>query len=228
MQNFFIPQMGAWYLLTLFSYRIVLPETKRIKGVIVLGVLLTVFSCFLSIGSEFALKKSLGFFVYFMAGYKVAEFPNRKIKKNVARAGLAVVLLILIGISWKTDWYTIALSVLSRGADYTAFSNWYIVPIAYMGALVGTSIVSILVINAAPERCGWLEKQGADTMPMYLSHLIMFMAVGYLLNKGNWIITVTVSAAFAAISLILFSTEWYRKFFNSIVGEIRKLVMKEN
>ena len=37
LQNIFAPQMGAWYLLTLFSFRIVLPETRRIKGILFLG-----------------------------------------------------------------------------------------------------------------------------------------------------------------------------------------------
>lgn len=221
--------MGAWYLLTLFSFRIVLPETSRIRGVLILGVSLTVFACIMKdVGNEFALQKSLGFFVYFMAGYKIAELPRRKIRKVVARIALAILLLILIIISWKTDWYSLTLSVLSRGASVDVFTNWYFGPLVYFTTFVLTSAVMLLVMNAIPERCAWLEKQGTDTMPMYLSHLILFMAVGYLLNKNNWIITVGVSVAFIIVSLFLFSTNWYRKLFNGVLGGIKKLTFRED
>ena len=228
LQNIFIPQMGAWYLLTLFSYRIVLPETKRIRGVLVLAVLLNVFACFMTgIGSEFAMRKSLGFFVYFMAGYGMAEFPRKKISKSVARIALVVILVIMIIISWKTEWYRLALSVLSRGANIDSFEHWYFAPVVYLIGLIFTSFVMLLVLNAIPEKCVWLEKQGTDTMPMYLSHLILFMAVGYLLNKNNWIVTVGVSFVFIIISLLLFSTNWYRKLFNGVMGGIKKLIFRE-
>lgn len=180
------------------------------------------------VGNEFALQKSLGFFVYFMAGYKIAELPRRKIRKVVARIALAILLLILIIISWKTDWYSLTLSVLSRGASVDVFTNWYFGPLVYFTTFVLTSVVMLLVMNAIPERCAWLEKQGTDTMPMYLSHLILFMAVGYLLNKNNWIITVGVSAAFIIVSLFLFSTNWYRKLFNGVMGGIKKLTFRED
>lgn len=229
LQNIFVPQMGAWYLLTLFSFRIVLPETSRIRGVLILGVLLTVFACTMrDIGNEFALQKSLGFFVYFMAGYKIAELPRRKIRKVVARITLAILLLILIFISWKTDWYSLAFSVLSRGATVDVFTNWYFGPLVYFITFILTLAVMLLVMNAIPERCTWLEKQGTDTMPMYLSHLILFMAVGYLINKNNWIITVGVSGAFIIVSLFLFSTNWYRKIFNGVMGSIKKMLFRED
>lgn len=221
--------MGAWYLLTLFSLRIVLPETRKIRGVLILGVLLTTFACLMKgIGSEFALQKSLGFFVYFMAGYEMAKLPRKIIKKAVARSMLAILLLILIFISWRIDWYSFALSVLSRGASVDEFTHWYMAPVTFFISFIITSVVMILVLNAIPERCGWLEKQGTDTMPMYLSHLILFMAVGYLLNKDNWIITVGVSGAFIIISLFLFSTNWYRKLFNRVMGGIKELIFRED
>ena len=213
----------------MFSFRIVLPETSRIRGVLILGVSLTVFACIMKdVGHEFALQKSLGFFVYFMAGYKIAELPRRKIRKVVARIALAILLLILIIISWKTDWYSLTLSVLSRGASVDVFTNWYLGPLVYFTTFVLTSVVMLLVLNAIPERCAWLERQGTDTMPMYLSHLILFMAVGYLLNKNNWIITVGVSVAFIIVSLFLFSTNWYRKLFNGVLGGIKKLTFRED
>lgn len=228
LQNIFVPQMGAWYLLTLFSFRIVLPETKKIRGILAFGVLLTVFTCLTKgISSEFALKKSLGFFVYFMAGYGMADLPKKLFNKSLARIALVIILFIIVIISWKTDWYSLALSVLSRGANVDSFAKWYQAPIAYFITFILTSLVMMLVMNAIPEKSTWLEKQGTDTMPMYLSHLILFMAVGYLLNKNNWVFTVVVSLAFILISVFLFSTNWYRRLFNETMGGIKSLLFRE-
>ena len=221
--------MGAWYLLALFSFRLVLPEIMRIRGVIVLGILLTVFTCVMKgIGSEFALGKSLGFFVYFMAGYRMNDIPRNKVNKMAARIGLVFFLSIFMFVSWKTSWYKLALSVLCRDANVDSFAYWYVGPLVYLFALLLISVAMLLVANAIPEKCGWLEKQGTDTMPMYLSHLILFMAVAYLLNKDNWIITVGVSLAGIIISLSLFSAKWYRNLFNNALQGIKKYMFREN
>lgn len=225
LQNIFIPQLGAWYLLSLFSFRIVLPEIKRIRSVLILGILLTVFACLMTgIGNEFALQKSFGFFVYFIAGYGLEELPRGIMKKGAARFSLVFIMLIFLFISWKADWYSLALSVLSRRANIESFTQWYFGPLVYFVNFIFTSVTMLLVINAIPEKCEWLEKQGSDTMPMYLSHLILFMAVGYLLNKNNWIITVVVSLLFIIVSLFLFSANWYRKLFNCVIKGIKKCV----
>lgn len=220
--------MGVWYLLTLFSYRLVLPEVKKIRGVLILGILLTLFTCLGSFDGDFAIKKTLGFFVYFIAGNKVAEMPRCKIPRWLARTGLTIILLLLISISFKMDWYSTALTVLSRGANIENFTHWYIAPIAYTVALIGTAIVMLLVMNSLPNRCTWLEKQGTDTMPMYLSHLILFMVAGYLVNKNNWMITVGVSITSIILSLWLFSREWYRNIFHRVLNCIENWIIKED
>lgn len=226
--NIFVPQMGAWYLLTIFSYRIILPEIRNVRGIIVIGVFLTVFTCLMKgIGGEFALKKTFGFFVFFIAGYKMDTIPKDKINKSIARILLLVIIVLFIVISYKVQWYSIALSVLSRGANSDSFSSWYIAPIVYLGVFLSASIVMFLVINAIPEQCRWLEKHGKDTLPMYLSHLILFMAGSYFINKNNWGMTVAASIIFIILSLVLFSSDLYRKIFNTVMGKIKNLIFYE-
>lgn len=228
LRNILIPQLGAWYLLTLFSYRLVLPEIKRIRGILVFGVLFSVFACLMNgFGNAFAIQKTMGFFVFFMLGYKMAELPNKKINKVVARCLLFVVFAVILFVTWKTEWYSVALSVLSRNADTNSFSHWYYAPIAYLIVFLISSLMMILIINSLPNQCKWLEKQGTDTMPMYLSHLIVFMAVGYMLNKSNWIVTVGLCFAFMVISLVVFSSKWYRNLFNNCFDGIKKAIMQE-
>ena len=220
--------MGAWYLLTLFSYRLVLPEVKRIRGILIVGALISIFACLGSFDGDFAIKKTLGFFVYFVAGYKFSDLPRKLIPSWLARGGVAITAVLFFAISYKTDWYADVLSVLSRGADIDSFSHWYLAPLYYAGALISAIAVIFLVLHAVPEKCAWLEKQGTDTMPMYLSHLILFMAVGYLVNKNNWILTVVVSVLGILASLAIFSSGWYRKVFNRLIGGVKKALLRED
>lgn len=225
LQNVFIPQMGAWYLLTLFSYRLVLPEVSKLRGVFLLGIVLTVFGCcFTGIGNEFALKKSIGFFVYFIAGYMTKEIPRNKIKKYISLPLLAVVAAMFVFAARLTD-YSTALSILTHGLTTDDFDSWYIAPVIYAAAFVITAFICFLVVNAIPKKCASLENLGKDTMPMYLSHLAVFFAVGYLVPKDNWIVTVAISTACIVITLILFSRNWYKKLFNSTLQGVNRVIM---
>ena len=227
LQNIFIPQMGAWYLLTLFCYRICLPEISKIRGVIIVGAVLSIFTCvFTGIGKEFALQKSLGFFVFFMAGYLISEIPRKIISRKFALLSLVVIWFSLIYISSKIDCYSIALSVLTRKATIDDFSCWYFAPIAYAAAFGLSVLTCMLILCAIPEKNKYLEKQGANTMPMYLSHLILFMGVAYLIPKNNWAVTVIISTACIIVSVILFSSKLYRKAFGSVLGIIKVGVIK--
>lgn len=228
LQNIFVPQMGAWYLLTVFIYRLVLPEIRKIKGILLIGVLLTVFTCLCTFDRTFALRKTLSLFVYFIAGYKTNELPRDRMTKQIARMSLVIFIIVFTLISWKTNWYSLAFSVLSKNASYKDFSQWYIAPIVYMFSFVASIIAMYLVVNSIPDNCNWLERQGEDTLPMYLSHLILFMTVGYLLNKNNWIITVGISSLAIYFSLLFFSADWYRSAFNKVLSTINKLLFDEN
>ncbi len=225
--NIFIPQMGVWYLLTLFNYRLVLPEISRVRGILLIGVFLTVFTSLCSFGGEFAIKKALGFFVYFMAGFKMDKLPWNTVPKVVARVCLLGICSVFLFLSWKTNWYRTMLAVLTRSATVETFVQWYIAPMVYFGVFLITLVVMLLVINALPEKVAWLEKQGADTMPMYLSHLVLFMAVGYLVSKDNWVLTVGMSVSFTLISLWVFSREWYRKVFNQVLKSVDNLFFRQ-
>lgn len=228
LQNLFIPQMGVWYLLTLFSYRLILPEIRKVRGILVLAFSLTTFTClFTEIGNEFALKKTLGFFIYFIAGYMFKEIPKNRLNKIASRLILTVILLMFILISWMTDWYAVALAVLTRGIDANGFDQWYIAPMIYLITFIVTSIICLLVMNALPDKNAFLEKQGKDTMPMYLSHLLLFFAVSFLVPKNNWIIIIIISIISIVFSLIAFYSNGYRNFFNKILYRIKKIVLIE-
>lgn len=228
LRNIFVPQMGAWYLLALFGFRLLLPELTKVRGVVLLSIVLSVLCPFLIIGKEFALQKSLGFFAYFIIGYTLCNNGGVKsfallIPKWIARILLLLELAAFIVCVHLYDCYQIIFSVFTRSLE-ASDSKYFI--FFYITAFAITTLTGLLVMNAISGKNRFLEKQGMDTMPMYLSHLLLFMAAGYLVNKKNVTLAISISCCLCLCSLIIFATKWYRKVFNSSLQFIKKCIFR--
>lgn len=231
LKTLFIPQMGIWYLLSLFSLRMILPEISKVKHIMLLSVGLTMFMClFDGMNNAFAIQKTLGFLVFFLAGYFVSKdrflIICNIVPKKIAVLGLGIELVIVIFGAKFTD-YNLWLSVLSRTATAQSFSEWYFAPISYAFVFVISCVTCFLVLNSIPEKNSFLENQGKDTMPMYISHLIVFMVIGFCVNKGNWMIAASISFIAMIMCLLLFSTALYRNLFNSVLKFINSFIFKK-
>ncbi len=230
LRSLFVPQMGGWYLLSLLGFRLLLPELSKVRGILLLSILVSVFSSVLSIGKEFALQKSLGFFVYFILGYTLSESGRvntivGRIPRWLARTLLILELAGFIIIVKLFDCYYSIFSLLTRASSIT--ESWH-VALYYFIAFVLTSATIALVMNSVPERNKYLEKQGEDTMPMYLSHLVLFMAAGYLVNKEHQLLAIAFSCLLCIASLLLFASKWYRNLFNSVLKAIKTSVFRSD
>ena len=68
------------------------------------------------------------------------------------------------------------------------------------------------VLNALPKKHNVLEHLDGDTMPLYLSNVIVFMALGYLLERLGSVDSIVISAFVGLFCLIIFSTKISKKF----------------
>lgn len=230
--NIFVPQMGAWYLLALFIWRMLLPEMLKIKYVMVYAVIISIITCcFTEIGTTMALKKVLGFMVFFLMGYYANQFGIGRLKVMpvwTARILLLIELAVFVVTTYIFHWYEVVLSIFTRVAMATDFSRWYIAVLIYAGTFVLTSITGVLVLNALPDKNKFYEYQGSDTMPMYISHLVLFMAAGYLVNKSNWQAAIFVSIICIIFSIAIFSSRFYRKLFDVFFEKVNKLIFLDS
>lgn len=212
--------------------RLILPEVRQIKYALVWGVLLNIFACFIGgAGNIFAIQKTLGFFIYFMAGYFISSDMLHKLSSVLSKK-IAIICLLLEGVAIvyvaKFIDYKLWLSVLSRSATIYDFDKWYFCALAYFVVLIITIITCGLVINVVPTRCSFLEKQGEDTMPMYMSHLVVFLILGYVVNKSNWIIATSISLGAIIFCVLVFSTSLYRKCFDTTFKYINSLIFRKS
>lgn len=224
-KNPLAPHMGLWYLLTLFCYRLVLPELSKVRGVLFISFLLSVFTClFSAVSNEFALKRTFGFLIYFLAGYYASSI-RITINKFVASISLIVACAVVILVTKKID-YGILQSILTRYAMADSFSHWFCAPLYYFVAFIATSSVGYLAINAVPYKCAFLEKLGCCSMSIYLSHLLLFMGIDFLVDKGDRISALIINSMGVVFSIIVFSSDWYRRFFDGSLTYIKNLCIK--
>lgn len=229
--NIFIPQMGAWYLISLFTYRMLMPNLSKVRGILGIGILVNILICLSdNIGTVIALNKSLGFFVFFLFGYYV-KFEHivalkKRINRGVAFGVLLFIILATITVTSKLE-YGLCLSVLSRGANVTSFDNGHTAVAVYFVVFILTMITGIFVMIVLPERSKLFECFGKDTMPMYLSHLIVFMACGFIVDKVNQVIAIVISIVAMLGCLVVFSTDQYEKAFNYVLSISKNVILKK-
>lgn len=81
-KNVFYPQFSLWYLLALFIWRLLLPDLKKIKGILPVSALLYVFGMFCTgINNNFAMQRTIGFLIFFLLGYFASRDNVERIKK---------------------------------------------------------------------------------------------------------------------------------------------------
>ena len=151
-------------------------------------------------------------------------------RKKISRAvAVGVLLFIVFGIIMLTNKveYSLCLSVLSRSANITNFATMYVTVAAYIVAFIFALIIGVFVMAALPIRSNICIHFGEDTMPMYLSHLIVFMVCALIVDKENWIIASAISFLAMIGCLVVFSTDRYKKGFNRVFSIIKRSILKK-
>ena len=226
-RNIFVPQMGAWYLMALFIFRLLMPDFERIRFISIIAILLSVFSFLIwGIGNEFAMTRVLGFFVYFLFGFfaKKANVINKLqslFNTWISRIVIILFLVMSIILLFNQDIYSEWLSIFTRNMPYGV---GVVKGIIYNSvAIVIALMLGLLFLNAIPKHNKILEHIGQDTMPLYLSHLILFMAFGFVKGHFNWIISSAIAVACIVFSIVFFSSRIYRNCFNAVIGKVNSL-----
>lgn len=229
-QNILVPQFGAWYLLTLFSYRYFLPDLLRVKHPLLLAACLSILSNMVTgIGDELSLKRSMGFLPYFLIGY-IARQTGRKLETQakVKRHPLICLTLIwvLMTVVCAKGQYNNAFSALTYRLypqNYKEMQLSLLLDITLL--IVGlTQIYTIIQLSDyLPE---WIEDIGRDTLPLYLSHLVVFMGVSMMTNRAEASLARLICIVATIGSVVVFSSIKYRHWFNRLMNTIRHVVLK--
>ena len=234
-QNLLFPRYASWYLLSLFIWRLLLPDLVRIKGILWIAFVLNLGTClFADLGSSFDLRRTLGFLFYFLLGYYASDEVINRIQKHIscwlARFGLGIELVVFILVLHYYPIYPRALYVFVRKVSVDEFSHWYYAISYYAIAFFVTIVTGLLFVCAIKSKNNHIEKIGADTMPLYLSHAIIYHIVGDCLRRVDILPGIAEMILICVIGLLcifLFSTKYYRNLFWSFVHGIIHILKKQ-
>lgn len=172
--NFATPRWALWFLVSLFSWNILLFIFAKLKYGIVIAFLISILAGYAPfISAEYSLSRTLFFFPFFLIGYhlKEAHFMYLKQKRIMFASSLLLILSLLLihylSLSELKFWLMGKRSYLELLPD-TLEIAWIYRTIIYI--FIG--FISISVLSLIPKRKNYFTRFGEFTFFTFILHLI--------------------------------------------------------
>lgn len=237
---------ALWYILALFVFRYVIKDILRIKGNLLIAFLLSLFGiCLTGLSHDFAMDRIFANLLYFLLGYyfepqTIIDYKS-KIYKNFIRKiifYICAIVLSLLAFSFLyyllyTEKLTFAnlLGLIGRSKNVheVGIRLLYGPLIALLG-IISSIVFSIIVMVLTPEKKSWLTVVGQDTLPLYLSHMLIQLLYYKIQRRffffDNWYLNYGLSFIPVMICVYVFSTHWYRSAFHKMLSLLKKVLVK--
>ena len=225
-------QYGTWYLIALFIWRILMPDLVKVKHIRLLSIALFFLTPFFwGIDNTLGLQRVLGFFCFFLAGYFANKYKIDKIHKIPHWLCVSIFLFEMIAL------YTCFTKLhISYKQVFTVFVHgltiskeiWNIpfVILSYIIAFGVAVLNSYLFLNLFYAASNKLAKIGEDTMPLYLSHLVMVQTYAATMRMFSDEIYILFSVPVGIAMIVGLSSKNYRNWFNKSMKAITWNIMK--
>lgn len=223
-QNFKItltyPYWEMWYLLSLFTWSIILPYFSKARHPILVTIIISIISGYDdNIGYYLSLSRTKTFFPYFLMGYfcrkKYIDILRARIKKVGAILGLIMVWSFMNSIYSKIDYRWFYGSFPYSQLNGLGYPKFMIGILTYILAI----IISICILVLIPDKKLIFTSLGSRTMNVYVLHgFIIKLLVKY--NFFNYINPFMSKVCIILISLLIvliFSTKKISKIISIIV-----------
>ncbi len=207
------PQWAMWFLISLFSWHILLVLFKKIPTILSVGI-----AVFIGIavgytdlfGYGLSMSRTLVFFPFFLAGYFMTKEHVKAIKTSGLKiAGLVfmaalftfIYLYINVDVTLDTDWLSGAVAYRKLEAEISGGLMRLVIYI-----LAALLIVSMIALIPSGD-FGWLTKIGEKTLYVYLLHgfIIQPLRVYEVLSYNGWL-DIFIFLLLTAVIVIVFSS----------------------
>ncbi|KGX93824.1 hypothetical protein N781_01085 [Pontibacillus halophilus JSM 076056 = DSM 19796] len=219
MHHVFEPHWALWFLLSLFSWHILLvwfhrfPRWMALFVAVQVGIIVGYME---PIGHMFSLSRTFVFFPFFLAGYYSKGFVTSFVKrKEVKAGGFLVMLIALITLTFVPQF----------GADWWFGSKSYVeLGLPQLGGVARTLIyvASFIMVGSVlawvPTRDMKWSSYGANTLPVYLLHgfVIQYMRENPLLDEMTALNFFAIFLLATGLTFVL-STPWMAQVFKQII-----------
>ena len=243
----FWPAPALWYLFALFLYRFLLHDIVKIRWNLALAGLLAVFGfLFTGLSHEFAMNRVVPYFVFFLAGYHISPQKVVSIRSSLlCRKGMLTLLLLFLtgfacvvfaAIYFVLDHKMISFSgllgLIGHSRSYLDVGiGWNTALLFSVASLCTTVLLSITLLLITPEKRCCLSGIGSDTLPLYLSHMLVQVLYYWVQRRwfffDSWTANYLLSFVPVVLCVIVFSSNRYRKCFHICLERIRSFLKME-
>lgn len=225
-----IPQYAMWFLLSIFTYKIIYNTIYNIKHLFIISIIMAVLVGFDTSFSNFgSFSRTVVFFPFFVAGNKFKEeylIKSNKVKKII----LIILPIILIGVGYLCTKWNIPKSLLKGDVAYKLI-DISIMPsvITRITLLIISFILCYLILNVVPnKKIELISEIGQNTIIIYLLHIFVVLAwkkneffmIDY---KFKLIISLLLTLIIIFISLLPMIKKVYNYIIDTLYGLLEKL-----
>ena len=174
--SFVEPYYSYWYLLSLIVWRLSIRHLEKVKGLVVLSLLVTLLMGFYEdFTTALSIRRTIGFFPFFAAGYLVNQEKLENFLRNRKPVRMALC-LIPVAIVAATGFWAVCHFHVTSGATlmgrYTGSST--MVHRILMLGISAAAIVSMLLVVPS-RKIPLLSQIGKNSLLIYLAHRFVTM-----------------------------------------------------
>lgn len=166
------PYWLLWYLWSLFIWRILAPYFLKLRYPILISVFIALMTGYFdAVGYTFGISKTVYFFPFFLAGYKLTPnvLSNSKLLKLPKSLLVSIILLNItffyLASGINSDWLYGCFSYFQLGVE-----DWFLGPAVRLSLLAISFITSAAVLSLIPKRKTFFTSLGSKTLYIYLLH----------------------------------------------------------
>ncbi len=171
--DIFEPKWTLWYLLSLFSWKLLCEPVARLRFPIIVTIFFAIYSgCIKSVGTCLSISRTISFLPFFMLGYLADEERIEKLRnvwKPAIFAGMA--LIFALAYYLKTSGYSNENLFMSYSYEY--FEQPYLEGAVIRGLLLVSGFLGILFFfGVVPRGKNLLSNFGRYSITIYVGHAV--------------------------------------------------------
>ncbi len=217
------PGYAQWYLLSLFTWRLILPTILKLKKPLIWSVALALIAGAIpEIGGEFSLSRTIAFLPYFLLGYYCTPEHFQKIK-SIKKIWGILGFALAGGIAWLYIYFSLPRGIVFAKKPYESYDFSFIEgATCRMGLYIVVIFMLFCLINLTPQKRSFLTKFGANSLMILIIHVYVvriFTFTGTFLDVSLGLAIVFI-ISISTICLFAFSRDFITKGFNKGIDYI--------
>lgn len=232
--NIFQPGWTLWYILSLFWWRLLLKDLKRVRFIFIIVLVLGISAILITNGTGYmAVRRTISFLPFFLAGFYMTPQRVARLRgfrgARVIGAAAVVIVLVLCYLNSRLD--LIPYDTFYHDKSYLSFDgiDRYKMLI-YNAVTYFTAFFMIAAfLMATPDKRRWYTKIGYNTLPAYLGHsyfvYVFMMATKDMKLFHNQYLYTAVSAVLAVLIVLFLSWTPVRAFFMDVISGFQRLIL---